>query len=107
MSAVALGAAQAAPPPAEPDAPAIAVKTSDLDLSRADGAQTLLRRLRQAASEACGGEPDLRDFTAANGYRTCMKATMDAAVARVHAPVVTAVYQGAPAAAVASAGGPG
>jgi UrcA family protein len=108
MSMVALGAAEAAlPPVVEPNPPRVAVSTRDLDLSRTDGAQTLLRRLRQAASEACGGQPSLGDLAAAGAYRTCMTATMDAAVASVHAPVVTALYQGAAPHAVAAAGGPG
>src|SRR6185437_5064080 len=90
-SAVPAGAAQA---PADPAAPSVAVRTGDLDLSRAADAKILLGRLRQAAAETCGGAPSLGDLPAREAYRACMAATMDNAVAGLHAPVVTALYQG-------------
>ena len=94
----------AAQAPADPAAPSVAVRTSDLDLSRAADAKVLLGRLRQAASETCGGAPSLGDLPARAAYRACMAATMDNAVAGLHAPVVTALYQGAPPHAVALTG---
>ena len=102
------GVAQAAQPlAADPDAPAVMVRTSDLDLSRTADARVLLGRVRQAADDVCGGAPSLGDLAAQGAYRVCMRATMDNAIAKLHAPVVTALYQGPPTAALASTGGPG
>ncbi len=102
------GVAQAAQPPAaDPDAPAVVVRTGDLDLSRTADARILLGRVREAAAEVCGGAPSLGDLAAQDAYRACMRSTMDSAIAKLHAPVVTALYRSPPNAALAFTGGPG
>jgi UrcA family protein len=106
-------AAQAAPPVfsapivTESGQISVAVRMSDLDLSRPDGAQVLLGRLRHAASIACGGRPSSpADLAAWQAYNACFRHSLDGAVGQVRAPLVTALYRGRDQA-VASTGGPG
>ena len=85
----------------------VAVRTSDLDLTRADAAKVLLNRLRHAASVACGGRPSSPiDLIALQDYRACIRASLDGAVGQVRAPLVASLYRGGNQA-VASTGGPG
>jgi UrcA family protein len=85
----------------------VAVRTSDLDLARADGAKALLNRLRHAAALACGGRPSSPlDLAGMQAYGACVRTSLDGAVGQVHAPLVAALYRGHDQA-VASAGGPG
>jgi UrcA family protein len=85
----------------------VATSTSDLNLSTPEGAKTLLDRLRHAAVVACGDRPDRWEgLEAIQAYKTCLRTSMDDAVAQVHAPLVTTLYRGHDQA-TASAGGPG
>ena len=70
----------------------VSVSYSDLDLSRAADAETLVDRLRHAARQACGGSP-----TADPSYRTaqfqirrdfsrCVDEAMRSAVAGIDSP---------------------
>jgi UrcA family protein len=71
------------------------VTYGDLDLSTADGARTLLRRIDLAAKRICGPEPvpsQLQPRLMAY-YRDCISASTDTAVARVGAPALLAVHQ--------------
>lgn len=73
--------------------PQITVAYSDLNLSRTDGANTLLGRLDAAARIVCGYESverrSLRDMA---DYRKCYNAAMDGAVAEVDNRLVAQVY---------------
>jgi UrcA family protein len=93
--------------PSDAGATQVAVRYSDLDLTRADGAKVLLSRLRRAASLACGGRPSSPlDLGAMQDYHACVRNGLDGAVGRVNAPLVTAFYhQGDQT--LASVGGPG
>jgi|SRR5580698_9763570 UrcA family protein len=85
----------------------VATSVAGLDLSTPDGAKTLLIRLRHAASVACGDQPERWEgLEAVQAYKSCLRTSMDDAVAQVHAPLVTALYRGHDNA-TASAGGPG
>ena len=108
-----VAAAQAAPPVfsapsiAESGQISVAVRMSDLDLSRPDGARVLLARLRHAASIACGGRPSSpADLAGWQAYNACDRQSLDSAVGQVRAPLVAALYRGRDQA-VASTGGPG
>lgn len=82
---------------ADPDVLATTVPYADLDLSHDWGAQTLIARVRQAARTVCGGEPSsLLRLEDQKRYRACMASTMTAAIARLNAPLVTALYSGGP-----------
>jgi len=78
----------------ETEAMAIKVAYGDLHLSRRIDARRLLRRIRAAALEACGGS----SFSA-HGYKDavvhsdCYTASVARAVEAVHAPAVSQLYR--------------
>ncbi|MFM9864968.1 MAG: UrcA family protein [Micropepsaceae bacterium] len=78
------------------DVPSLDVTYSDLNLGNRAGAETLLRRIRSAASEVCGGDPrrSFRDLRVKQQYRSCVRTAVDDAVRQVNAPMLTAVYRG-------------
>lgn len=90
MCFVGMAGAQAAPA----GEPQLTVGYGDLDLSGKSGAQVLIGRLDIAASQVCGGEPDMRDLQRMAIYRTCKHQAMDHAVATVGSPTVSALYGG-------------
>ena len=73
--ALALAAAGLAVPAAAADeAPSIAVRYSDLNLTSAEGQQQLDRRLERAAREVCGvDEPMIGSRLPASGSRECYR----------------------------------
>ena len=88
-----LGAlAPALPAAAQSDADpiSVSVRYSDLDVSRPEGANILLRRVNRAADQACGGEPDIRLIREHSQYANCKKLAVDRALGQLPAPVVTA-----------------
>lgn len=95
-----LGAALLAAPayaeraPESAEAPrAVSVQYADLDLSQTDDSQTLLGRLRAAATRAC--EPTVLVRPGAGmrrAIRRCEGEAMNMAVAQIDAPVVTRLY---------------
>ena len=74
------------------DPPSVVVDYSDLDVSRAIGARKLLGRLWHAAHVVCGQVPDIRDLDRLARFHSCVKASMDRAVADTHLPLVIALY---------------
>ena len=77
-----------------PDAYEMTVGYSDLDLDRPAGADMLLARLKQAERAVCGEPSDPRDLAGkARARRSCVTVTMEDAVDRVGAPLVTARYE--------------
>lgn len=77
-------------------APQVNVPYGDLNLSSPAGAQSMLNRIKAAASHVCGGSPDNRDISGKRFYRSCVKLATDTAVAQVSAPLVTALHTGRP-----------
>jgi UrcA family protein len=70
-----------------------AVSYADLNLATRDGARTLLRRIDLAAKRVCGPEPShspLQPHLTAF-YQRCVMDSVDATVARIDAPLVTAM----------------
>lgn len=102
MILTAIAAVTAAPAPAlageRPPFPSdtvvmhLTVKFSDLDISRAAGADALISRLRNASRKVCGDFPNLADTDATRRHKRCMVQATDAAVKQVNAPLVTARY---------------
>ena len=76
----------------------VTVSFDDLNLQTESGAQQLLKRLRSAAIEACGGAPTGGPLdlvaTAKRQFRACRGTAVRTAVTTVDHPVVTAVYLG-------------
>ena len=72
--------------------PQLVVGYSDLDLSSQAGARVLIGRIGMAASQVCGGVPDIRDLGRLALYRSCRQKAMADAVARVGSPAVNAAY---------------
>jgi UrcA family protein len=70
-----------------------AIRYSDLDLSTANGARTLLHRIDLAARRVCGSEPSHSPLEprSAAFYRQCVADSVDATVARIDAPLLTAM----------------
>ena len=86
-----LGAPALAQSPSEKPLTSV-VHFSDLDLTRAEGARVLLGRLQHAARTVCSPAADARDLKRISLYESCLKESMDRAVADVHAPLVSALY---------------
>jgi UrcA family protein len=77
-----------------PAAPHTAVVYSDLDLTTADGAGALLKRINVAAMRICGPGPThspLMPREAAH-YHNCVADSVDAAVARVGSPLLASLH---------------
>jgi UrcA family protein len=92
LMGIAAGTAVAQTPP--DDNASEAVSYADLDLSKAEGARTLLYRIDRAARRACGPEPTYSPLLprAASFYRGCVIDAAGAAVARIDAPLLTAMH---------------
>lgn len=71
------------------------VRYSELDLTRPQGAKVLVGRIKQAARTVCGPRPSLFALADYDRYVACSRQATGAAVERLDAPVVTAVYKGA------------
>ena len=74
----------------------VPVHFADLDIGREPGAKELLRRIQSAATMACGGEPDFRQLGPLADFQRCRKAALANAVAKVDAPMLTAMAGGRP-----------
>jgi UrcA family protein len=76
--------------------PTAAVTYADLDLSTKDGAQTLLKRIDDAALGICGPAPVHSSLTptANTLHERCLREAVDGAVAKIGAPLLTALHTG-------------
>jgi UrcA family protein len=71
------------------------VTSQGLDLTTEAGAAQFVKRLSQAASQVCGGHPDLspyRAHDAARGYRQCQDKALSDVVAQSQWPLVRQQY---------------
>ena len=72
---------------------AVRVPVRGLDLDQPAGAARMLRRLDEAAMEACGASPfSWSEYRWAVRRSECHAASLDRAVAELDAPAVTALY---------------
>jgi UrcA family protein len=62
------------------------------DLTRPEAAQSLYKRIQQAARMACQ-EPSIRELALYEQYRRCYASAVDAAVAKVDATALTALHR--------------
>jgi UrcA family protein len=68
------------------------VHYSDLDLTRPEGAHMLLSRLDGASRIVCRPAADSADLGRIALFNSCIRDTMGRAVAAVHAPLVSDLY---------------
>jgi UrcA family protein len=68
------------------------VKFTDLKVDTAAGAETLYRRINAAARRVCGYEAT--SIYAHSTWRYCVRPTVDATVAKVNNPLLTALHTG-------------
>lgn len=76
--------------------PQLDVPYGDLNLAHSAGAKTMLRRIKSAAPRVCGGKPAHYYFKAVVRFRQCVHTATDGAVAKLNAPLVTALHTGRP-----------
>jgi UrcA family protein len=70
------------------------VRFTDVDISTAHGADTLVRRLKNASERVCGGPHNRKEsLRERSSYKTCVKEAMDEAVQGVNAPAVSEAYK--------------
>ena len=72
------------------DTVSVSVRYGDLDISKAAGADVMLRRIDKAAVQICGGKPDQRLLGERVAFEKCRASTVDRSVAALNAPMVTA-----------------
>lgn len=68
------------------------VNYSDLNVNGQAGAAVLYQRIRNAADQVCGA-PGVRDLGAASYAKACKVRAIGEAVAAVHSPALTQVYE--------------
>jgi len=68
------------------------VSFRDLNLSTAEGAAALYKRIKSAAIEVCG-QPDSFDLSRTYYPQICINEAMSRAVADVNRPMLTSLYQ--------------
>jgi UrcA family protein len=92
LAALALaGAAPAADATDPTQPPTVVVSYDDLNIDSPQGARILYARIRTAATRVCGSFEG-RGPEAFSHFRKCYQQAMDAAVAQVDRPAVTALY---------------
>lgn len=74
--------------------PAASVRHDDLNLNASIGTGVMLTRIEAAARKVCGPAPLIQELGASSRHRACVEGTMDDAVAKLNAPMVTAVHHG-------------
>lgn len=67
------------------------VKFADLDLSKSEGLNTLLSRIRGAAGEVCAPRPETNDTKGTTAYKKCVGDAVHGAVAKVGNSGLTAL----------------
>jgi UrcA family protein len=78
------GPALSKPIHADEDAPRqAAVSYADINLNTPEGQAIVAARIHSAAVAVCGPEPDSRDVKAQIPFRTCVKQSVDTAVAAI------------------------
>jgi UrcA family protein len=69
----------------------VAISTSGYDLTTREGASALLQKVRDAAERGCREDANWDRWS--QDYRRCRADTEAAAVAKIDAPLVTAIYR--------------
>jgi UrcA family protein len=71
----------------------VTVSYAELDLSKPAGADALYQRIKRAAFLVCGGEDSPIGWNRIQKQQ-CISASVDEAVAKVNAPLLSALHQG-------------
>jgi UrcA family protein len=79
----------------EQDPPTKIVKYGDLDLAKADGVQSLYRRIQAAAKDVCPNANSM-DLSMVSAQRACMSRAIDDAVKSVNVVALTQLRFGTP-----------
>lgn len=74
------------------DLPQVRVNYGDLNIDSAAGAAVLYQRIRNAAEQVCGTF-GVRDLSAEAAAKACRIRAIGEAVAAVHSPALTQVYE--------------
>jgi UrcA family protein len=91
---LALGVSAAGPVGAQPvTVVSTKVAYGDLDISRPEGARTLLSRIEHAGRKVCGPSPAIYDLHGASDYRRCRTEAVDKAVTDMRSPILTAMHE--------------
>jgi len=68
------------------------VPYGDLNLNNPAGAEAMMFRIRGAATQVCGGVPDMRVLHERRVFKACFRATVAEAVDEMKSPLLAAVY---------------
>lgn len=90
---IAVSPALSATPPAA-DGPSITIRYADLNLDRPDGVKRLHKRLQVAAEKVCGDPVSLGRRFVSDAWKVCVGKALDAAIAKVDSPALTAYHRG-------------
>lgn len=84
LAAMTLTAGPALAQPAAADGSArMAVSYADLNLNTAAGQAVLMGRIRHAAEQVCGPEPDSHDLKTRLAFKACLRQSVDTAVSAI------------------------
>lgn len=75
-------------------APSVDVSYGDLNLQHPAGAAAVMRRIRTAAEQVCGGSPDLREVPETTRFRACVSTVVRNAVADLNAARMSGAASG-------------
>jgi UrcA family protein len=73
-------------------APQVRVSIADVNLSSPQGIERLYSRLRQAAAEVCGYEPEIRELSQRAAWSKCVDTALDGAVVQVRSIGLAALH---------------
>jgi UrcA family protein len=76
----------------QPPTVSVTVSYTDLDLSKAAGAQTLYKRIKAAARQVCGSI-DGYTYLKSQSWRQCYQSAIAEAVTQVDRPSLSALHQ--------------
>ena len=74
-------------------APQVRVTVADVNLANPQGVATLYARLRRAAADVCGTEPQTRELGRHTAWSECVRTALDDAVIQVHSIGLSALHE--------------
>lgn len=77
----------------QPQVPQVTVSYADLDLSKAAGAQTLYKRIKNAAARVCGSSGRYTILEGRKAWHACYDTAVANAVAQIDRPTLTALHR--------------
>jgi len=89
---ISLGAQAGDPGSPDRKSTSVVVSYSDLDLTDSAAARTLYARLKSAAREVCGSEPEMRELRQSADYHACYARALNKAVLRIDSASLHALH---------------